>query len=260
MEIIKPEEVVDMFSNPRFLNALSGVLSISACVTTGWATVHAVKVKQSSSSTGIKKMWEMSWRYLIAAGLEGGSIYCGSHGLDIQEKKTIDMAAWGTLVYGNWLLEKQSNKKMLESEFGPRKVENLEAKQTEAYASMLHPIDREQIINTGEGNQLFFDTVSRTYFWSSYEAIAAHLLNLARRYHDDPFCSWITVNEYLNEIGLKEIPFGGDYGWTNALFSEFPVKSPDPGKAIVDGRSVNCAYMKTTDTPIHESVKRQWDS
>lgn len=260
MEIIKPEEVVDMFSNPRFLNALSGVLSIGACVTTGWATVHAVKVKQSSSSTGIKKIAEIGWRFGVPVGLEVASICCGSHSLSIQEERTIKALEWGTLIYGNWLLEKQSNKKMLESEFGPRKVENLEAKQTEAYASMLHPIDREQIINTGEGNQLFFDTVSRTYFWSSYEAIAAHLLNLARSYHDDPFCSWITVNEYLNEIGLKEIPFGGDYGWTNALFSEFPVKNPDPGKAIVDGRSVNCAYMKITDTPIHESVKRQWES
>ena len=260
MELIKPEEVVEMFGNPRFLNVLSAGLSLSACVTTGWATAHAIKVKQNSSSTGLKKIAEMGWRFGVPAGLEVASICCGSHSLSIQEERTIKALEWGTLIYGNWILERRANRKMLESEFGPKKVENLEAKKTEEMAAMLGPVDRSRIVNTGEGSLLFYDVISKTYFWSSYEAIATHLANLDRKLHSDPFWSWVTINEYLYEIGLEGIAFGDNYGFTCALTNKFPMGNPSADWAWLDGRRVTCGFLQFTDDPVHEDVKDRWRS
>lgn len=72
------------------------------------------------------------------------------------------------------------------------------------------PVSNREVIITGKGETLCYDSISQRYFRSDIEKIrkAENLLN--KRLMNEMF---ITVNEYYYEIGLKGNSFGEEFGW-----------------------------------------------
>lgn len=73
------------------------------------------------------------------------------------------------------------------------------------------PLSTNQVIITGSGDMLCFDTLSRRYFKSNVDKIKKVEQELNRQMRDDVF---ISVNEYFSALGLEEWPdVGYDIGW-----------------------------------------------
>ena len=73
-----------------------------------------------------------------------------------------------------------------------------------------NPVANNEIIFTGKGETLCYDSVSGRYFKSDIEKLrkAENLLNL--RLRDE---TWVSLNEFYYEIGLSGISLGDDLGW-----------------------------------------------
>lgn len=73
-----------------------------------------------------------------------------------------------------------------------------------------NPAVNNEIIFTGKGETLCYDSLSGRYFKSDIEKLrkAENILNL--RLRDE---MWISVNEFYYEIGLSGISIGEDIGW-----------------------------------------------
>ena len=73
-----------------------------------------------------------------------------------------------------------------------------------------NPIGQREIIRTGRGDTLWYDPLSDRYFYSDIEKIKKAANDLNSRMFDEMN---ISLNEFYNEIGLKEIALGSEIGW-----------------------------------------------
>lgn len=70
--------------------------------------------------------------------------------------------------------------------------------------------DSEYITNTGEGNTLFYDSLSGRYFRSSTNAVDRAINNINKSMLSEHY---ITVNEFYNELGIPTVGAGSLIGW-----------------------------------------------
>jgi hypothetical protein len=249
-------DVVKMFEQPKMLTAVSVASSIGSTIASGAGMYMAMKDIEKTGATGFKAFTEGAASQVPAVLLEGVAVATNIKSTSIAETNAMHWAGAYTMMAQQYLLYKKSTEDALKKEFTPKKLEKFEAKRTEAMANRIGQFHKKEIIDTGEGDQLFYDVLSKRPFWSSYEAIATHLANLDRKLNNDPYCSWVTVNEYFYEIGLEGIAFGDEHGWTNALVNKFPMGSPNPEWTWVDGRRVTCGFLQFEDQPVHEETRR----
>lgn len=75
-----------------------------------------------------------------------------------------------------------------------------------------NPVTNKEIFDTGRGETRCYDPISGRYFKSDVEWIRRAVNNLNERLLFD---TYISLNEYYDEIGLDEIyPMGEDLGWS----------------------------------------------
>lgn len=72
------------------------------------------------------------------------------------------------------------------------------------------PIGQSNVIVTGRGESLCYDPLSDRYFYSDMERLKKAANDLNSRMFDEMN---ISLNEFYDEIGLKEIAIGSDIGW-----------------------------------------------
>lgn len=73
-----------------------------------------------------------------------------------------------------------------------------------------NPVVEREVIVTNAGDALCYDAVSGRYFKSSIEKLKKTENELNRRMRDE---TYISLNEFYYEIGLKPISVGDDLGW-----------------------------------------------
>lgn len=73
-----------------------------------------------------------------------------------------------------------------------------------------NPVGSNEVVITGKGETLCYDTLSGRYFKSDIEKIRKAENNLNRQMRDD---TYITLNEFYAEIGLPSIQIGDELGW-----------------------------------------------
>lgn len=73
-----------------------------------------------------------------------------------------------------------------------------------------NPVANREVIITGNGNTLCYDTISDRYFESSIDKIKRIENELNRRMLDEMY---ISVNDLFYELGLNPIKNGDDLGW-----------------------------------------------
>lgn len=74
------------------------------------------------------------------------------------------------------------------------------------------PVDQHHIINTGKGNTLFLDPLSKRYFYSDLEFIRRAENNLNKEILHSIYGT-VNVNEFYDEICLDHIDIGDMLGW-----------------------------------------------
>lgn len=73
-----------------------------------------------------------------------------------------------------------------------------------------NPVNNCEVMLTGNGGTLCYETISDRYFYSTIDKIRRIENDLNRRMLDEMF---ITVNDLFYELGLKPIKNGDDLGW-----------------------------------------------
>ena len=72
------------------------------------------------------------------------------------------------------------------------------------------PVSKKEVVITGDGDALCYDTISGRYFKSTAEKLRRVENNLNRRMRDEMY---ISLNDFYYEIGLGEIKMGYGLGW-----------------------------------------------
>ena len=72
------------------------------------------------------------------------------------------------------------------------------------------PVGKKEVVITGDGDSLCYDTISGRYFKSSIEKLRKIENDLNRRMRDEMY---ISLNDFYYDIGLGEIKLGHGLGW-----------------------------------------------
>lgn len=199
-------------NSSKILLWVGGTCSISAIVATVPATVKAVKlVEKKKEVKKVKKLtpWEVvkeTWYcYIPSVVLETVSVLCVAKSSSIATKKTAAIAAAYQLTatafeeYQEQVVSKIGEKKEREVQ------DNVAKKKMEET-----PLSDTNIIFTGRGETLCFDTVSGRYFKSDMDKINRIINDLNRQMLSE---GSITLNEFYDELGLDHIVIGDGIGW-----------------------------------------------
>lgn len=111
-----------------------------------------------------------------------------------------------------------------------------------------NPVNKTEIIMTGKGNTLFFDSISKRYFKSDIEKIRRAENTLNKEMLHDMF-GYVSLNDLYDEIGLERLSIGDELGWNvNKLIElDFTTQlTPDNEPCIVLTYSVEPKYNYTS--------------
>ena len=100
-------------------------------------------------------------------------------------------------------------KQTVEEEFGKDKAEQIEDKIIEKRMTE-NPPTIAKIVETGEGNILFYEPLSNQYFHSRKEAIEKAVNTVNAQLIDS---EWVYANEFYDYLKIENIGFGEDQGW-----------------------------------------------
>lgn len=187
-----------------------------------------------------KEKFQDCWKvYLPSVGLAVSSVACIIFARRIDAKR---MAAWAAAyqMSENALIRLQDS---IKDEFGERKLQKIEDK-ADLKVMDENPIDPSEIVNTGEGDELFQDYYSGAYFRSSVDAIQAHYnhwISKLQRYDYTDVNSWVH-----DELGLR--PVGDELGSENGFnVEQYQNRDLDDSPKFIYGPGLNgnpCAVVK----------------
>ena len=72
------------------------------------------------------------------------------------------------------------------------------------------PVSNKEVIITGKGDTLCYDTMCKRYFRSDIDKLRKIENDLNRRMRDEMY---ISLNEFYYEVGLDDIAIGYEFGW-----------------------------------------------
>lgn len=92
-----------------------------------------------------------------------------------------------------------------------------------------NPIGDREVVLTGKGHSLCYDTLSGRYFESDYDLVRRVENDINRRIYSD---MWVTLNDVYYELGLKSIDLGRHVGWNvdRLLHFEFSSQVAEDGR------------------------------
>ena len=235
-----------------FIKHSDKVLMVTACVgvgVTGYSAYRATKktipvvnrLKEQYGDEPVPKSvyFKEVAPYWVPTGLAAcatiGSII-GSN--QIQSKRNAVLAS---LYSASELALKDYQKKVVEKIGEKKEHEVRDEIAREAIAN--HPVKNTEVIMTGKGDSLCFDTLSGRYFKSNYDKVMGVQNIINRRLISD---MWCTMNDVYYELGLDGIDLGKYVGFNVDNMLEFVISSQiaDDGQpCLVLGyrsRPVNC--------------------
>ncbi len=243
-------DIVNMFSNPKFLTALSMTTSVGATVASGVGTYYAIKHNEKTGSTGFKAVLESLPYYSGAVILEGISLYTNKESTGIALKTAGEFAAMYAITSNEFRKYKDSHEKAIDDFLGPKKKEEYEAAAVAERAKMEDiDLNQDKIWRTGEGNVLFKDCYTGQYFYSSYEAIATHKAHLDSKLMREMV---IDIDDYCDEMNIPRYESGiGKFAVFSTAFCglNFPLKPPYADWATVNGVKTTCGYLQFEEPP-----------
>lgn len=202
--------------------AIAGVVATTAM--TVRATLKASEVIQEATyvdpdtnetvKPSTKEVVEMTWSYYVAPVLMGGlTIGAIVMGRNISEKRNAALA--GLYSISQDALKEYENK--VEQVVGKGKADKVhEAIVEDALAK--RPVDRSNVIVTGHGDTLCYDTWSGRYFRSDIQKVkqAMNEFNQSLLYDG---CK--PINELYELMGLDTIGGGEEVGWNSSRLVNF---------------------------------------
>ena len=201
-----------MKNSPEILTGIGIAGMISSTILAIQATPKAIKLvdekkkELKSEKIPVGEIVKTTWKCYIYSAVSGGlGAACIVGGCAVNHKRNAALVAAYSLSestfksYQNHIVETIGEKKeqVIREKVAKEKIDKV-------------PVKESEIIATGKGDVLCYDSLSGRYFKSCMEDIrkAENVLN--RRMRDE---NCISLNEFYGEIGLKEIGIGDLLVW-----------------------------------------------
>ena len=189
-------------------------------------------VKKAPELTNLDKA-KLTWLCYALPAVTGASSIASVLGVHVIHVKR-HAALAGLYAVATTKLDEYGEK--AEELLGPKKTQALNDHMAQKAVDKNDFVNNEVII-TGDGNELFYDELSGRYFGSNLASIekAAGELNFNLSKHGD-----VNIGQFWEDIGLPRIELGDEYGW-NCNRVELRT-----GKAVTtnDGRSAVAVWFQ----------------
>lgn len=183
------------------------------------------------------------WKcYIPAAVTTATSVACliGSHSVSARR-----MAALTAAYQLSETALTEYKEKVIET-IGEKKEQTVRDKIDKEYIEK-HPVNNDEVINTGNGNTLCLDSLSGRYFRSDIDRIKKAVNELNRRMTYDVY---VSLNEFYDELDLDHTILGDTLGWNldNGLIEV------DFGSQLTD-KDEPCAVVRFHHAPRYDFSK-----
>lgn len=211
--------------SPEILTGIGIAGMISTVVLAVKATPKAMELIEEAEHLKIEKQLEdntpeevntltvletakAAWKPYIPAAITGiASVACliGANSVHVRRN-----AALATAYQLSTTALSDYREKVVDT-IGEKKENNIRDKVAKKQVEE-HPVADTQIIMTGKGNTLCYDSHSDRYFRSDIDKIKNAVLNLNERMINGNEM-YISLNDFYDEIGLKHTEVGNSIGW-----------------------------------------------
>lgn len=194
---------------PEILAGLGVGCFIFSTVTAVKVTPKAMKKIEEDGAKTTSEIIRSGWRYYVVpgVGIIVGTICVGAS-VFVSHKRCVNLAT-ACLGYEK-LLAKQYEK--TEEIVGKKKADEIKdavaADQLTPYQDT--PLSEEGIIHTGQGNVLFYETITGRFFRSSIEHINAAEINLAKKVINE---MRVTATEWFDLLNLPRTDISDGCVW-----------------------------------------------
>lgn len=199
--------------SPEILVGLGIAGSVGAVIFGVKATPKALRLieerkkKEKKEKLTVKETIATTWKcYIPTLALETMSIACILGSKKIDSKRYAALAAAYSLTEGQL---KDYQKKVVEV-VGEKKAEAIKDAVAEEQIKNNPIVSDDQVIFTGLGDTLCYDSVSGRYFKSDIEKIRRAANEINRRLLNEEY---ISLNEWYYELNLAPISIGESLGW-----------------------------------------------
>ena len=198
--------------SPELLIGAGIIGSVGAIILSVKATPKALdcieekKKEEKKEKLSVAETVEATWKcYVPAAITETVSIGCIVAGTKVSLSRTATLAAAYVLKDTQFNDYKTKVKEVI----GEKKEESVKDA-VAAEKIERNPVTSNQVIITGKGETLCYDTTFGTYFTSDIEKIRRVINDLNYNMRSEMF---ISVNELYYALGIPRIGIGDDLGW-----------------------------------------------
>lgn len=134
-----------------------------------------------------------------------------------------------------------------------------EEKESEIYAEIakeqcyLYPELPSRTRTSEDFCELFYDSYSERFFWSSVEQVQQAMYHLNRNF---TFRGWSFLNEFYEFLGIDDIPVGDEVGWSATSFLEDGLEAwiDFSSREIVDEKGEKYRIVDFTWDPTREAM------
>lgn len=233
-------------NSPVILTATGAAGVLSTAILAVRATPHAMSVIWDAESGGDKATpvdkVKLTWRLYLPAALSGAlaiTAIIAAHSTHV--KRSAAIASAYTLVERAY----QEYREEVVQQKGEREDRKIMDKVAEKRMDE-DPVTNSQVIITGGGESLCYDSISGRYFKSDIETIrkAQNDINHSVLNH-----MYVSHNDFYRAVGLDSVALGEELGWTTENMMEIDFSS----HLSDDGRP--CLYLDYVVAPIRNYYK-----
>lgn len=165
------------------------------------------KREDDTDELTIKETVQATWKCYIPAAISAGlSIACLIESHKIHGRRN---AALATVYSLSESALREYQEKVIET-IGPKKEKDIRDQIDKDHITRA-PVSKREVVITGKGNTLCYDTISGRYFKGDIDGLRQAQNTLNHQMMNDMSLS---LNEFYAEIGLNEIEIGDDIGWS----------------------------------------------
>lgn len=205
--------------SPSILTGIGIAGMVATAVMVGKATPKAVELLQKqkespdyiepeSKMEGVANVVKTTWKCYLPAAITGFvSITCLLGANSVHAKRNMVLATAYQLSEKAFSEYKDNTVEVV----GEKKAQAIQDKIAQKHIEE-NPINNNEVIVTGKGNSLCYDSISGRYFTSDIERIRRVENELNRELINDLY---VSLNEFYHELGLKPIDerIGDELGW-----------------------------------------------
>lgn len=200
-------------NTPAILTGLSIAGTVSTAVLAVKATPQALRdIMDAESELGVKLTFQdkvrLTWQYYIPSAVVGTiSIGAAIGAQSINHRRQAALMSVYALTETSFREYREKTREVV----GEKQEEEIKKEIAKEHLTGV-PMVNSEVIITGQGDHLCYDSLSGRYFRSDIEKIRKAINDLNQSVLND-ICGYASQNDFYRLIGLPPVTFGEEHGW-----------------------------------------------